>query len=96
MMLQTGNIGKPQIQLLGIVLLGKFQHFLRTTHPSSWGVDNRAEPPVVETGTPEITPRHVWSVELHILPRMKKGVGWVGCMGCGDTDTEPPGPSPHI
>ena len=33
-MLQARDIGEPQIQLLGIVLLCKFQHFLRT-HPSS-------------------------------------------------------------
>ena len=29
-MLQARNIGEPQIELLGIVLLGKFQHFFRT------------------------------------------------------------------
>jgi hypothetical protein len=29
MMLQTRDVGKPQIQLLGIVLLGKFQNFVR-------------------------------------------------------------------
>jgi len=28
MMLQARNIGEPQIQLLGIVLLGKFQKLL--------------------------------------------------------------------
>src|ERR1035438_3970404 len=34
MMLQARNIGEPQIQLLGIVLLGKFQNFFRS-HSSS-------------------------------------------------------------
>jgi hypothetical protein len=33
-MLQARNIGEPQIQLLGIVLLGKFQNFFRS-HSSS-------------------------------------------------------------
>ena len=33
-MLQARNIGEPQIQLLGIVLLGKFQYFFRS-HSSS-------------------------------------------------------------
>jgi hypothetical protein len=28
-MLQTRNVGEPQVELLGIVLLGKFQHFFR-------------------------------------------------------------------
>ena len=38
MVLQAGDIGKPEIELLGVVLLGKFQHFLRI-HPSSiWWV----------------------------------------------------------
>ena len=32
--LQARNVRKPQVELLGIVFLGKFQHFLRT-HPSS-------------------------------------------------------------
>jgi hypothetical protein len=36
--LQAGDIGKPEIELLGVVLLGKFQHFLRIHPSSNWWV----------------------------------------------------------